>query len=87
MLPVIILGGILSDIFMPTEAGVVAAVYALVVSIFVYKWINLSQFRSVCIKSAKATSVVMLVVATATAVAYVVTIAQVPRQLGSGGIG
>ncbi len=82
MLPIIILGGILSGIFTPTEAGVVAAVYALVVSIFVYKRINFSQFRSVCIKSAKSTSVVMLVVATATAVAYVVTIAQVPRQLG-----
>lgn len=82
MLPIIILGGILSGIFTPTEAGVVAAVYALVVSVFVYKRINFSQLRSVCIKSAKSTSVVMLVVATATAVAYVVTIAQVPRQLG-----
>lgn len=82
MLPVIILGGILSGMFTPTEAGVVAAVYALVVSIFVYKRIKFAQLKSICIKSAKATSVVMLVVATATAVAYVVTIAQVPRQLG-----
>lgn len=81
-LPIIILGGILSGVFTPTEAGVVAAVYALVLSMFVYRRIKFSQMKSIFIKSAKSTSVVMLVVATATAVAYVVTIAQVPRQLG-----
>ncbi|MBV5344166.1 MAG: TRAP transporter large permease subunit, partial [Rhodoferax sp.] len=61
---------------------VVAAVYALVLSMLVYRRIKFSQMKSIFIKSAKSTSVVMLVVATATAVAYVVTIAQVPRQLG-----
>ena len=81
-LPIIILGGILSGVFTPTEAGVVAAVYALVLSMLVYRRIKFSQMKSIFIKSAKSTSVVMLVVATATAVAYVVTIAQVPRQLG-----
>jgi tripartite ATP-independent transporter DctM subunit len=81
-LPIIILGGILSGIFTPTEAGVVAAVYALVLAMFVYRRINFGQMRHIFIRSAISTSVVMLVVATATAVAYVVTIAQVPKQLG-----
>ena len=82
MLPIIILGGILSGVFTPTEAGVVAAVYALVISMFVYRRISFRQMRVIFIKAARSTSVVMLVVAAATAAAYVITIAQVPQLLG-----
>lgn len=82
MMPIIILGGILSGVFTPTEAGVVAAVYALVVSMFIYKRIKFGQMKRIFIRAAKSTSVVMLVVASATAAAYVITIAQIPRLLG-----
>ncbi len=82
MMPIIILGGILSGIFTPTEAGVDAAVYALVVSVFIYKRIKVRELRRIFIRAAKSTSVVMLVVAAATAAAYVITIAQIPRMLG-----
>jgi tripartite ATP-independent transporter DctM subunit len=83
MLPVIILGGILSGIFTPTEAGVVAAVYALVVSMAVYRRISFKKMREIFIKAARSSSVVMLVVAAATAAAYVITIAQIPQLLGN----
>ncbi|HOV38385.1 MAG TPA: TRAP transporter large permease [Spirochaetales bacterium] len=83
MLPVIILGGILSGIFTPTEAGVVAAVYSLVISMAVYRRISFRKMREIFIKAARSSSVVMLVVAAATAAAYVITIAQIPQLLGN----
>jgi len=82
MLPFIILGGILSGVFTPTEAGVIAVVYALFVSMVIYKKISLRQMKAIFIKAARSTSVVMLVVAAATAAAYIITIAQVPKLLG-----
>jgi len=82
MLPVIILGGILSGIFTPTEAGVVAAIYALIIATVVYRRLTFKQIKAICIKSARATSVVMFVVASATAVAYIITIAQIPQLIG-----
>jgi tripartite ATP-independent transporter DctM subunit len=82
MLPVIILGGILSGIFTPTEAAVIAAVYAFIISVFVYRKLNFKQIRDIFVRSARSTSVVMLVVAAATAIAYIITIAQIPKLLG-----
>lgn len=82
MLPIIILGGILTGIFTPTEAGVIAAVYAFVITVFVYKRLDYKQIRNIFVKAARSTSVVMFVVAAATAIAYVVTVAQVPKLLG-----
>ncbi|WHH57684.1 TRAP transporter large permease [Petroclostridium sp. X23] len=82
MLPFIILGGILSGIFTPTEAGVIAVVYAFVISVIIYKKLSYPQIRDIFVKAARSTSVVMFVVAAATAVAYVITVAQIPRLLG-----
>lgn len=82
MLPVIILGGILSGIFTPTEAAVVAAVYAFIISVIVYRKLSFRQIRDIFVRAARSTSVVMLVVAAATAIAYIITVAQIPKILG-----
>ncbi|MBK4895609.1 TRAP transporter large permease subunit, partial [Klebsiella pneumoniae] len=62
-LPIIIIGGFRSGLFTPTEAGAVAAFYALFVSVVVYREMTFSTLYHVLINAAKTTSVVMFLVA------------------------
>ena len=81
-LPVIILGGILLGICTPTEAAVVSAVYAFIVSVFIYRELKMSDFLPVLINTVRGTSVVLLVCGAAMAAAYFITTAQIPKLLG-----
>lgn len=81
MLPVIILVGLRMGVFTPTEAGVVAAVYALAVATLVYRELNLKQLYAVFATSAKATAVVMFLIAAAMVSAWLITIADIPGQI------
>lgn len=80
-LPVIILVGLKMGIFTPTEAAVVAAVYALFVATVIYRELKLSALYGVFLASAKTTSVVMLLVAAAMVSSWLITIADLPAQL------
>lgn len=82
-MPVIILGGIYSGLFTPTEAAVVAAVYGLLVSIFVYKQLDLAGIIQVLVKSALTSSGLLLIVAFASAFGFFLTILQVPHHVGA----
>src|SRR5690606_22915654 len=66
LLPVIIIVGLRFGVFTPTEAAVVAAVYALFVSTVIYRELKLKQLYAVFMSAARTTSVVMLLVAAAT---------------------
>ena len=81
MLPVIILGGIVTGIYTPTEAAVVAVVYAFGIGMFVYKELKLSQLPDIFVMAGKSTAVVLLVCGAATAAGYMITTAQVPELL------
>ena len=70
LMPVIILGGIYGGFFTPTEAAAVAAVYGLVVGIFVYKKIKIKDMGVILIESAVSTGTIMLVVACAALFAW-----------------
>ena len=80
-LPVLILGGLKFAIFTPTEAAVVAVVYALCVGMFVYGEVRISDLYGLFISAAKTSSAVMFLVAAAFVSAWLVTIAQIPAQL------
>jgi tripartite ATP-independent transporter DctM subunit len=80
-LPVIIIVGLKFGIFTPTEAAVVAAVYALFVSVVVYRELKLIDLYKVTLAAARTTSVVMLLVAAAMVSSWLVTIADLPGQL------
>lgn len=82
-LPLIIIFGLKFGVFTPTEAAVVAAVYALFVSMVIYREIKISQLYDLVLSSAKTTSVVMLLVAAAMVSSWLVTIAELPEQLAS----
>ncbi len=81
MLPVIILVGLRMGVFTPTEAAVVAAVYALFVAAVIYRELTLKQLVEVFVTSAKTTSVVMFLVAAAMVSAWMITVANLPDQV------
>ena len=81
MLPIIILGGIVSGVYTPTEAAVVAVVYAFFIGMFVYKELKISQMPEILVMSGKGTAIVLLVCGAATAAGYMITTAQVPLML------
>jgi len=81
MLPVIILVGLRMGVFTPTEAGVVAAVYALFVSTVIYRGLKLSQLYGIFEKAAKTTAVVMFLVAAAMVSAWLITVADLPGKV------
>ncbi len=81
MTPVIILGGIFSGIFTPSEAAVVAVNYALLVSIFVYRDLTLPQVYKLLIRSAMTTAVIMLVIAMSAVLSWTLSSWQVPGAI------
>ncbi len=81
VLPVIVVGGLKFGVFTPTESAVIAAVYAMLVSIFVYGEIKLKHVMPIMISAAKTTAVVMFLVAAAMVSAWMITVAQLPAQL------
>lgn len=83
LLPVIIIGGFRSGIFTPTEAGVVAAVYAMLIAMFVYRELKFRQLYHVLYQAAETTAIVMFLVATSAVSAWVITIADLPQMVAN----
>lgn len=82
-LPIIIIGGIRFGIFTPTEAAVVAAVYAIFISVFIYRELTWRLFLKVLINASRTTAMVMFLVGCAMVAAWLITIAQLPQQLAA----
>jgi tripartite ATP-independent transporter DctM subunit len=80
-LPVIILVGLRFGVFTPTEAAVVAAVYALFVSTVVYRELKLRDLKPIFVAAAKTTSIVMFLVAAAMVSAWLITVADLPSKV------
>ncbi|MCB8747078.1 TRAP transporter large permease subunit [Rhodoferax sp. U2-2l] len=81
LMPIIIIGGLKSGIFTPTEAAVVAAFYALVVSLFVHREMKIGQVHGVLVRAAKTTAIVMFLCAGAQVASYMITLADLPTVL------
>jgi C4-dicarboxylate transporter DctM subunit len=81
LLMVIILGGIYSGMFTPTEAAAVAAVYSAFIAIFVYKDLTFKQVPQVVLDSGKLGIMLMFIIANAMLFAHVLTTEQIPQQI------
>ena len=81
LLMVIILGGIYSGMFTPTEAAAVAAVYSAFIALFVYKDMRISEAPKVVLESAKLSIMLMFIIANAMLFAHVLTTEQIPQQI------
>lgn len=83
LMPVIILGGIYTGAFTPTEAAVVAVAYGFIVGRFVYRQLSWQDIGQIFIRSALASAGILFIVAFASAFGFTLTINQVPQQVGA----
>ena len=81
LMPVIIIGGMKTGVFTPTEAAVVAAFYALVVALFMHREMKIVEVHGVLVRAAKTTAIVMFLCAGAAVASYMITLADLPATL------
>ena len=81
MTPIIILGGIFSGYFTPSEAAVIAVNWALIVSVFIYRDMKLKDIFNIVIRSAITTSVIMFIIATSSALSWILARWQIPNMI------
>lgn len=82
LLPFIIIIGLRGGIFTPTEAGVIAAFYAFIISVLIYRELKLADLYRVLIATAKTTSTVMFLIAAAMISAWMITVSDIPAIIG-----
>jgi tripartite ATP-independent transporter DctM subunit len=83
LMPVIILGGIYGGIFTPTEASVVAVVYALIVGVFIYREMRLTEVIAAFRKSVISSAVIMFIIACAGLFSFLISRAGIPEDIGA----
>src|SRR5437763_5118076 len=81
VMPIIVIVGLKFGVFTPTEAAVVAAVYALFVSTVIYKELKISQLYGLFEAAARTTAVIMFLVAAAMVSAWMITVANLPDEV------
>ena len=82
-MPAIILGGILTGLFTPTEAAAVAVLYAVVIGFFVLKTVRVKDLMPMLLKTAKITGTVFLIIGAASILSWVLAINQVPQAIAA----
>ncbi len=82
LMPVIILGGIYGGIFTPTEASVVAVVYALIIGVFIYRTLSFNALSTAFRNTVISTAVIMFLMANAGLFGFLLNRAGIPNQLG-----
>jgi tripartite ATP-independent transporter DctM subunit len=80
---VIILGGILSGVFTATESAATAVLWAIIVTVFVYRSLKWSDFLKACAKACKTTGIVLLLIGISSAFGYFIALYEVPQKTGA----
>jgi len=83
LMPIIILGGILTGFFTPTEAGAVAVFYGLLIGFFVYRNLMIQDLWEILSKMAHTTSIVFLILATAAILSWLLSVEQIPQKVAN----
>ncbi len=81
LMPVIILGGIYTGLFTPTEAAVVAVVYGIFIGFFVYKELTIKKLMTIFTKSAITSGIILIIVGFSTIFGHILTINRVPQTM------
>ncbi len=87
LMPIIMLGGIAAGIFTPTEAAAVAAAYALIISLFVYKTVKFKDLPKIFVESMITTAVVTFIISTTSSFSFLLSIENAGAQLASAVVG
>ncbi|MEW6352330.1 MAG: TRAP transporter large permease [Thermodesulfobacteriota bacterium] len=80
-MPLIVVGGIMSGIFTATESAVVAADYALLVGLFVYKELSLKDLPAIFVKAGLTSGLIMFIIANASIFGWVLAFEEIPKQM------
>ena len=80
---VIVMGGIYSGMFTPTEAAAIAAVYAFIIAVFVYKDLKLSQVGKVLLDSASLSAMLLYIITNAVLFSFLMTSENIPQQMAA----
>jgi C4-dicarboxylate transporter, DctM subunit len=83
MLVVLVLGGIYSGIFTPTEAAAVAAVYSFVITVFVYRELKLSEVPKVLLNAANLSAMLLYIITNAVLFSFLMTHEQIPQAMAA----
>ena len=83
LMPVILLGGILSGVFTPTEASIVTCVYALVEGVFVYKEIQITDVPRIVWENIRACASIIVLIGLANVFAYILTAERIPQMVAN----
>lgn len=83
LMPVILLGGILSSVFTPTEASIVTCVYALIVGVFVYKEIKITDVPRIVWENIRACASIIVLIGLANVFAYILTAERIPQMVAN----
>ena len=81
LIVVVVIGGIYGGIFTPTEAAAASAIYALIISLFVYKDIKFKDLWDICLESAITTAMIFFIIANAVVFAYLLTSENIPQTI------
>ncbi len=85
--PIIIIGGIYTGLFTPTESAAVSAVYAIFVGLFIYKELKPSELIPLGLQTAKSTAQLMILMAAAQVLSWILVVGQIPQMLSSAMLG
>lgn len=80
-LPALVLGGIYGGVFTPTEAAAMAVFYAVIVSVFVYRELDLKDLGGILLSSARTSAMIMFIIANGILFSFVLTSEQIPRDI------
>jgi len=81
LLIIIVIGGIVAGFFTATEASVIAVLYALALSVFIYREVKINQLPQILVKSVETTAIVMLLIGTSTAMSWVMSYENIPQTI------
>ena len=87
LLIVLVLGGIYTGLFTPTEAAAVSAVYAFVVAVFVYRDLKLSDIPNVLLSSANMSAMILYIITNAVLFSFLMTSEQIPQSITAWAVG
>lgn len=80
-MPIIILGGIYSGVFTPTESGAIACIYSVLAGMFIYKELKISDLKRVFAKSAVSAAVIMMIMGTVSLFSFILTRQRIPQAI------
>lgn len=80
---ILVIGGILAGIFTPTEAGVIAVLYSLILAVGFYREVKLKELPDILLKAVETTAIVMLLIGTSTAMAWILAYENIPQSIST----